>query len=174
MSEKFHILREESFPANDLEARASVINSKDTVSAAAACTCGVKIPGFTRTIEANMSGPGKKQVAVWQIDDAKVVFNRFEGETIDVSELIRRSTDQEWIDANPDHPISYMAVFCTVYRRMVEIIRSSTPMIKLQRGRSIVTLDRNGDRERQTRLLDRAGFAQAEIAAILASLEDGK
>jgi hypothetical protein len=169
MSQEYYIIREETYAPTDREARAAAIHSKNTVGAAAACACGIKIDSFSRQIEDTPQGP--KSIATFALENSTVEFlPQFSAEKISTGELLRRVQDERWIEENPHHPIAYMAVYAEVSKKLTRMIREVEPSLTIRRGKSTLHLSRGGDRERQARLLDRAGFSEAEIEEILAEV----
>ena len=54
-------------------------------------------------------------------------------EEIDILEFRRRFEDLEWIQANPDHPISYMRAFLEQSRKTMASV-ASPPALRIRRG----------------------------------------
>ena len=166
---KFFIVREDFQAATESESREKAIFSKNTAGVAAAATCGIHIKDFTRTVEDTPEGA--KTVVSWHLDEGTVEFKPdFKPERIRTEELLRRFRDEEWLKANPDHPITYMAYHAEATRRLAQCARDKAPLVVFRKGKSTAFLTLRGDKERQTRLLTKAGFNATEITEILTNV----
>jgi hypothetical protein len=163
----YHIVREE-LPGtrDDAASRKAAIASNDTSAVAGAATAGVAIRDYTRIIEA-VEGGDPKTVTAWNLEETSVSFNpTFPAETIKTGEVIRRMKDSAWKQANPDHPIAYMAECVEAYKRLVRAIREKRPLIAFKRGGSTAYLVLGGDQANGRRILAKARFGPDEIEAI--------
>jgi hypothetical protein len=132
---------------------------------AGAAVAGVAIHDFNRIIDT--AADDTRTITAWNLDETTVEFRPdFPAETLSTGEVIRRMKDTAWQQANPDHPISYMAQAIEAFRRLVRSIKEKRPLIAFQRGRSTAYLVMGGDQANGRRLLQRAGFSPDEIDAI--------
>ena len=167
----FYIVREE-IPAtrDDAASRKAAIASADTSAVAGAATAGVAIRDFHRIIEP-VDGNDPKTVTAWNLEETSVSFNpTFPAETLKTGEVIRRMKDSAWQQANPDHPITYMAQAIEAYKRLVRSIREKRPLLAFKRGGSTAYLVLGGDEIRGRKLLAKARFSQDEIETICAQI----
>ena len=169
MQNTFHIIREEFTSANERESRAACVASKNTHGAAAAHACGIGIIDFSRTIEDTPNGA--KTVATWAVAEGTAEFRPdFQAERITTGELLRRMRDEDWQQANPNHPISFMAQAMRANHSLGRAIAEKKPLVSFKRGKFQALLTIGGDKEKQRRLLTRAGFTPTEITEILSAL----
>jgi hypothetical protein len=127
----YHIVREE-LPGtrDDAASRKAAIASNDTSAVAGAATAGVAIRDYTRIIEP-VEGGDPKTVTAWNLEETSVTFSpTFPAETIKTGEVIRRMKDTAWKQANPDHPIAYMAEAIEAYKRLLGKARFSPDEIE--------------------------------------------
>jgi hypothetical protein len=167
----YHIVREE-LPGtrDDAASRKAAIASNDTSAVAGAATAGVAIRDYTRIIEP-VEGGDPKTVTAWNLEETSVTFSpTFPAETIKTGEVIRRMKDSAWKQANPDHPIAYMAECVEAYKRLVRAIREKRPLIAFKRGGSTAYLVLGGDQANGRRILGKARFSPDEIEAICAQV----
>lgn len=163
----FHIVREE-IPGtkDDASSRKAAIASNDTSAVAGAATAGVAIRNYHRIIEP-VEGSDPKTITAWNLEETTVSFNpTFPAEEIKTGEMIRRMKDSVWQQANPDHPITYMAQAIEAYKRLVRAIREKRPLVAFKRGASTAYLVLGGDQDKGRKLLNKARFSQDEIEAI--------
>lgn len=166
---KFFIVREDFHAATESESREKAIFSANTAGVAAAATCGIAIKDFSRTVEDTPEGA--KTVVSWHLEDGTVEFTpNFKAERIRTGELLKRFRDDEWLKANPDHPITYMAFHAEATRRLAQCAREKAPLVVFRKGKSTAFLTLRGDKEKQTRLLTKAGFNATEISEILTNV----
>lgn len=166
---KFFIVREDYQAATENESREKAISSANTAGVAAAATCGIAIKDFTRTVEDTPEGA--KTVVSWHLDEDTVEFTpNFKAERIRTGELLRRFRDEAWLRSNPDHPITYMAFHAEATRRLAQCAREKAPLVVFRKGKSTAFLTLRGDKEKQTRLLTKAGFNATEIGEILTNV----
>ena len=163
----YHIVREEiPDTRDDAASRKAAIASNDTSAVAGAATAGVAIRDYTRIIEPVENGD-PKTVTAWNLEETSVTFSpTFPAETIKTGEVIRRMKDSAWKQANPDHPIAYMAEAIEAYKRLVRAIREKRPLIAFKRGGSTAYLVLGGDQANGRRILGKARFSPEEIEAI--------
>ena len=165
--ESYYVVREE-IPAtrDDSSSRKAAMASNDTSAVAGAATAGVAIKDYHRIIEP-VDGGEAKTVTAWNLEETSVTFNPdFPSETIKTGEVIRRMKDVAWQQANPDHPISYMAQCLETYKGLVRAIREKRPLLAFKRGASTAYLVFGGDPERGRKLLGKARFSPEDIEAI--------
>lgn len=163
----YHIVREEiSGTRDDSASRKAAIASNDTSAVAGAATSGVAIRDYHRIIEP-VEGAEPKTVTAWNLEETSVSFNpTFASETVKTGEVVRRMKDSAWQQANPDHPITYMAQAIEAYKRLVRAIREKRPLIAFKRGGSTAYLVLGGDQDKGRRILTKARFSPDEIDAI--------
>ncbi len=162
----YHIVKQ-TIPAtkDESSSRKAAIASADTAAVAGAAVAGVAIHDFNRIIDT--AADDTRTITAWNLDETTVEFHPdFPAETLTTGEVIRRMKDTAWQQANPDHPISYMAQAIEAFRRLVRSIKEKRPLIAFQRGRSTAYLVMGGDQANGRRLLQRAGFSPDEIDAI--------
>ena len=162
----YHIVKQ-TIPGTKDEAasRKAAVSSADTAAVAGAAVAGVGIHDFHRIIETGKDGP--QTVTAWNLAETSVEFHpNFPSETLTTGEVIRRMKDTGWQQANPDHPISYMAQAIEAYRRLVRSIREKRPLVAFNRGRSTAYLVMGGESANGRRILERARFSPEEIDAI--------
>lgn len=165
--QSYYVVREE-IPAtkDDTASRKAAMASNDTSAVAGAATAGVAVKDYHRIIEP-VEGNDPKTVTAWNLEETTVEFNPdFPAETLKTGEVIRRMKDTGWQQANPDHPISYMAQAIETYKRLVRAIREKRPLIAFKRGKSTAYLVLGGDPDKGRRLLAKARFSSEEIEAI--------
>jgi hypothetical protein len=163
----FHIVREE-IPGtrDDTSSRKAAIASADTSAVAGAATAGVAIRDYHRIIEP-VEGSEPKTITAWNLEETTVEFNpNFAAESLKTGEVIRRMKDTAWQQANPDHPITYMAQAVEAYKRLVRAIREKRPLLAFKRGATTAYLVLGGEEERGRKLLAKARFSQDEIETI--------
>ena len=167
MQSVFHIVREE-IPStrDDASSRKAAMASNDTSAVAGAATAGVAIRDYHRIIEP-VDGDEPKTVTAWNLEEGTVSFSpTFPAETINTGEVIRRMKDSGWQQANPDHPITYMAQAIEAYKRLVRAIREKRPLLAFKRGGSTAYLVLGGDQDKGRRILGKARFTPDEIETI--------
>ncbi len=171
-NESGYVIKESVSGPSDAAHRREIIASKNTVAVAAAGASGLRIEDYTRAIEDTPTGA--KSVAAWQLQDGYVEFTpNFAAENIKTGEFLRRMRDDEWLRANPHHPIAYMAAAIEAYKQLVRTVRDASPLVTFRRGKQTVYLGLRGDRANQRRLLEKAKFSSEEIERIIAQLDSG-
>lgn len=163
----FHIVREE-IPGtrDDASSRKAAMASNDTSAVAGAATAGVAIRDYHRIIEP-VEGGEPKTITAWNLEEGTVSFSpTFPAENIKTGEVIRRMKDTVWQQANPDHPIAYMAQAIEAYKRLVRAIRDKRPLLAFKRGGTTAYLVLGGDQEKGRRVLAKARFSADEIETI--------
>jgi hypothetical protein len=167
----FHIVREE-IPGtrDDSSSRKAAIASNDTSAVAGAGVAGVAIRDYHRIIEP-VEGSDPKTITAWNLEETTVTFDpNFERETLKTGEVIRRMKDTAWQQANPNHPIAYMAQAIEAYKRLVRAIREKRPLLAFKRGAGTAYLVMGGEEEKGRRILAKARFSQEEIETICAQV----
>jgi len=168
----FHIVREE-IPGtkDDAASRKAAIASNDTSAVAGAAAAGVAIKDYHRIIEPPVDGSDTKTVTAWNLQQTEVSFSpNFAEENIPTGEVIRRMKDAAWQQANPDHPIAFMAQAIEAYKRLVRAIREKRPLVSFKRGGATAYLVLGGDEQKGRKLLAKARFSQDEIEKICSEI----
>lgn len=169
MQATFHIIREEFPSASERESRETCIASRNTHGVSAAHVAGIKVTDFSRTIED--SPAGTRTIASWSLSEGQAEFRPIaKSEKISASELLSRMRDESWQQANPDHPIAWMAQVLKANHQLGRAIQEKKPLVSFRRGKFQALLTVGGDKIKQHRLLTKAGFTPTEITEILASL----
>ena len=146
MNEKLSILVDHVHP----------LSSANTHAVSAAITCGGTLAenGYLDTIEQGHDGKPRRTV-VWLVKDGQVEFKPFEGETIPISELLKRYQDSEWIAANPDHPIAFIKCQMINVGSLRDHIKNATPTIKVSRGGRTAFIPANATEAERQKLLSK-------------------
>ena len=100
---------------------------------------------FSDTVE-NLPG-GPKRTCTWLMDGAQKM--RFEpipqAEDITFDEFRKRYESQDWCEANPNHPISYLRAAHEHHNRLVDKIKTLKPMMLLRKGKRIAIVPTGSD-----------------------------
>ena len=129
------------------------MKSRNTSMIAGAITSGFEFAtekAFSDTVE-DVGGTPKRTVT-WLMNAAKTV--RFgpipKEEEITFSEFKRRFLSQEWCEANPDHPISYMRGIIENKGGLVDKIKTLMPMLLLRKGKRVAIVPSGNDEASKT------------------------
>lgn len=129
------------------------MKSRNTSMIAGALTSGFEFAtdkAFSDTVE-DVGGTPKRTVT-WLMNAAKTV--RFvpipKVEEITFSEFKRRFLSQEWCEANPDHPISYMRGIIENKGGLVDKIKTLMPMLLLRKGKRVAIVPSGSDQASKT------------------------
>jgi hypothetical protein len=124
------------------------MKSRNTSMIAGAITSGFEFAtekAFSDTVE-DVGGTPKRTVT-WLMNAAKTV--RFvpipKEEEITFSEFKRRFLSQDWCEANPDHPISYMRGIIENKGGLVDKIKTLMPMLLLRKGKRVAIVPSGND-----------------------------
>jgi hypothetical protein len=130
------------------------LKSANTHLVAASCTAGAELApqGYLDTIEQGLDGKPRRTV-VWLLSDKQITFAPTEGETISTQEFIKRWNDREWLEQNPDHPITFMRYYQQTLAKLRDAIRDQTPTIKVTRGGRAAYIPSNATEEERQKLL---------------------
>jgi hypothetical protein len=97
-------------------------------------------------------GGTPKRTVTWLMNAAKTV--RFvpipKEEEITFSEFKRRFLSQDWCEANPDHPISYMRGIIENKGGLVDKIKTLMPMLLLRKGKRVAIVPSGNDEASKT------------------------
>jgi hypothetical protein len=97
-------------------------------------------------------GGTPKRTVTWLMNAAKTV--RFvpipKEEEITFTEFKRRFLSQEWCEANPDHPISYMRGIIENKGGLVDKIKTLMPMLLLRKGKRVAIVPSGNDEASKT------------------------
>jgi len=115
--------------------------STNTQLIAAALASGAEFldprKAYFHTIE-KANGDGQEQHQVTWALNAKthLEYRLATGETerITFLEFVRRWNDTAWLQANLDHPITYMKYAFAHYRTMIKAIKSGVPTVLIRQG----------------------------------------
>ena len=129
------------------------MKSRNTSMIAGAITSGFEFAtekAFSDTVE-DVGGTPKRTVT-WLMNAAKTV--RFvpipKEEEITFSEFKRRFLSQDWCEANPDHPISYMRGIIENKGGLVDKIKTLMPMLLLRKGKRVAIVPSGNDEASNT------------------------
>jgi hypothetical protein len=129
------------------------MKSRNTSMIAGALTSGFEFAtekAFSDTVE-DVGGTPKRTVT-WLMNAAKTV--RFvpipKEEEITFTEFKRRFLSQEWCEANPDHPISYMRGIIENKGGLVDKIKTLMPMLLLRKGKRVAIVPSGNDETSKT------------------------
>ena len=129
------------------------MKSRNTSMIAGALTSGFEFAtekAFSDTVE-DVAGTPKRTVT-WLMNAAKTV--RFvpipKEEEITFPEFKRRFLSQEWCEANPDHPISYMRGIIENKGGLVDKIKRLMPMLLLRKGKRVAIVPSGNDEASKT------------------------
>jgi hypothetical protein len=129
------------------------MKSRNTSMIAGAITSGFEFAtekAFSDTVE-DVGGTPKRTVT-WLMNAAKTV--RFvpipKEEEITFTEFKRRFLSQEWCEANPDHPISYMRGIIENKGGLVDKIKTLMPMLLLRKGKRVAIVPSGNDEASKT------------------------
>jgi len=129
------------------------MKSRNTSMIAGAITSGFEFAtdkAFFDTVE-DVGGTPKRTVT-WLMNAAKTV--RFvpipKEEEITFTEFKRRFLSQEWCEANPDHPISYMRGIIENKGGLVDKIKTLMPMLLLRKGKRVAIVPSGNDEASKT------------------------
>jgi hypothetical protein len=129
------------------------MKSRNTSMIAGALTSGFEFAtdkAFFDTVE-DVGGTPKRTVT-WLMNAAKTV--RFvpipKEEEITFTEFKRRFLSQEWCEANPDHPISYMRGIIENKGGLVDKIKTLMPMLLLRKGKRVAIVPSGNDEASKT------------------------
>jgi hypothetical protein len=108
---------------------------------AAALACGFSFhdpkEAYLHTIE-TVGADGKQAHQVtWALKGGEVVEFRLPNGTtehIGFLEFARRWKDQDWLLANPEHPIGYLKCAFAQYKALIHAIKQEVPTIVLRQG----------------------------------------
>lgn len=122
--------------------------SRNTRLVAAWIACGGVFAtqnAFSDTVENLPEGP--KRTCTWLMDGAqKVEFETAEGKEFIVFEEFRKRYDsQEWCEANPNHPISYLRAGCDHHNHLIDKIKTLRPMLLIRKGKRIAIVPSGSD-----------------------------
>jgi hypothetical protein len=124
------------------------MKSRNTSMIAGAITSGFEFAtekAFSDTVE-DVGGTPKRTVT-WLMNAAKTV--RFvpipKEEEITFTEFKRRFLSQDWCEANPDHPISYMRGIIENKGGLVDKIKTLMPMLLLRKGKRVAIVPSGND-----------------------------
>lgn len=100
---------------------------------------------FSDTVENLPTGP--RRTCTWLMDGAeKIVFEPIAAaETITFEDFRKRYDSQEWCEANPNHPISYMRAASEHHRRLVDKIKTLKPMLLIRKGKRVAIVPSGSD-----------------------------
>jgi hypothetical protein len=129
------------------------MKSRNTSMIAGALTSGFEFAtdkAFSDTVE-DVGGTPKRTVT-WLMNAAKTV--RFvpipKEEEITFTDFKRRFLSQEWCEANPDHPISYMRGIIENKGGLVDKIKTLMPMLLLRKGKRVAIVPSGNDEASKT------------------------
>ena len=129
------------------------MKSRNTSMIAGAITSGFEFAtekAFSDTVE-DVGGTPKRTVT-WLMNAAKTV--RFvpipKEEEITFTEFKRRFLSQDWCEANPDHPISYMRGIIENKGGLVDKIKTLMPMLLLRKGKRVAIVPSGNDEASKT------------------------
>ena len=169
MAESFYLLKEEFTAATNQRSLSLACKSKNVALTACAAVAGAKILDHQRVIEDTQTIPST--TCTFSLEDGKFDFRPdFQAETLTTAEIIKRASDDQWLKDNPNHPITWMMLHADAMRRVVEAMRLKSPLIKIVNGSKNVYLAVDGDREKQSQLLEHAGFTKHQIKTMLENL----
>lgn len=174
MSEEVYVIKESLDAASEKEAQKACVFSRNTMAVAAAATSGAKVKEYNRTVERTLTGA--KNVVAFALEEKEIDFSPdFAPERIKTSEVLRRMRDEEWLQANPSHPIAYMAFALDTYKRLIFIIKEKSPILVIPQGgkNAALHLSLRGDRDYQRRLMKQAKLTDEEIENVIAQLDAG-
>jgi hypothetical protein len=126
------------------------IESRNTSMIAGALTSGCEFAtqkAFSDTIE-DVGGKPKRTVT-WMMNGAKTMkFTPIpKEEEITIMEFKKRFLSQEWCEANPDHPISYMRGIIDNKGGLIDKIKNMMPMYLLRKGNRTAVVPSGNDPE---------------------------
>lgn len=132
------------------------LQSELTKMIIAARTCGAKWwNGGKSAFHYGVSEAGKIEVQ-WTFDAAKCMSFRLpdgEMETIDFAEFWRRWESDAWIEANPDHPIAYLKVFCATMHAMRAYRVEQKPSLVLRKGKRVANIPAEASDEEREKIM---------------------
>lgn len=148
--QKIQFVRGEDSPAK----------SAKTALVAAACVSGVKLAGnkpFLHTLE-NVDGQAQRRFT-FAIDAASEVTFRpnFSEETIDFAEFRKRYESDEWVAANPDHPIAYLRAMADALLTLQAKAREIKPALLVRKGSRFALVPQDAPPEKARELLAMLG-----------------
>ena len=140
-------------------------HSPNTRLVASALACGFKYGTDKPFMESYEEVDGETQVSVTWLMDAstKVPFTWVENqegkliareESITFGEFRSRYIDREWIEANPDHPISYLRATHTQHLSMLKTIAKLPKHHVIRKGSSKVSIPDNATPEERAYFLN--------------------
>ena len=113
---------------------------------ASGCEFGTE-KAFSDTIEDVCGNP--KRTVTWMMDGGKKIkFTPIaKEEEINFVEFQKRFNSQEWCEANPDHPISYMRAAFDSHHGLVDKIKTMRPMLLIRKGKRLAIVPSGNDPE---------------------------
>jgi len=132
------------------------LKSSNTHLVAAVATSGGELApqGYLDTIEQGADGKPRRTV-VWLLSDKEIDFTESAGEKISTQEFIRRWLNREWLEQNPNHPITYMRYYQQTLEKLRDAIKDQTPTIKVTRGGRAAYIPANATDEERQKLLSK-------------------
>lgn len=130
------------------------LKSPNTDLMVAWLTCGGKLaPGtsYVDSIEETQSGP-KRTVTYLFDGSVSVDFTGIET-GVSFETFRKRWLDDGWIDANPDHPISFLKIGLKNNRIARQWIREQKPAALIKRGNKIAFIPADCPEHRKQRIL---------------------
>lgn len=128
----------------------SPLESRNTRMIASACASGAEFASeksYSDTIE-DVAGTPKRTVT-WLMNGSKTM--RFspipKEEEVTFLEFQQRFNSQEWCEANPNHPISYMRAAFDANTKLVDVTKNIRPMLLIRKGKHIATVPSGNDPE---------------------------
>lgn len=123
--DRFEYLRDQENP----------LKSPNTHAITALLTSGGALSdkgGYSHDVEQQQGS--LRRTVTWLMKEQPIEFRPFSGETISTHEFLKRWRDRAWLEANPDHPITWMACYQSNLSEMRDQIRNQTPRIALKKG----------------------------------------
>lgn len=137
------------------------LSSPNTQLVAALLASGGKLSqgGYADTIGESHDGSPRRTV-VWLMEETEINFFLTDGrvEKVMTSEFIKRWNDRAWIEANADHPISFMKAYQIQLSNLRDHIKNSTPLVEVKRGGMTAYINPNDPKEKTNGLLRAGGF----------------
>lgn len=152
------------------------VESRDTMSVAIAAAAGAQVREYCRVLQPKADGTAD-HVVTFTLDMSKAAEFRpdFAAENLPVAEVLRRAKDDDWLEANRWHPISFGHLVLMNYRALVRATKGGTlvqiALPNWRNGRCLL-LALRGDREAQRKLMRATRqLTEMQIEAIIAKLE---